>query len=80
MTLEPPLDLLVEEAQVHEQDEAGHAEEHVSPEQHVDVVHEVHTESSQLKHQLRVVGVGAAVLPGIMVHVPQVDDVPTPCM
>ena len=43
----------------------------------MDVVHEVHAECGQLQHQLRVVGIGVPVLPGaIMVHVPQVNDVP----
>ena len=68
---------LVEESQLHEEDEAGHAQEHIGPEQHVDVVHEVHAEDCHLQHQLRVVGVCAPVLPHpVVVHVPQVDDVP----
>ena len=68
---------LVEEPQLHEEYEAGHAEEHVGPEQHVDMVHKVNTEGGQLQHQLCVVGVGVSVLPGtIVVHVPQVDDIP----
>ena len=68
---------LVEEPQLHEQYEAGHAEEHVGPEEHVDVVHEVDTERGQLQHQLRVVGIGVPVLPSpIVMHVPQVYDVP----
>ena len=45
--------------------------------QHVHVVQEVHRESSQLQDQLSVVYVRAAVLPcPVMVHVPQVNDVP----
>ena len=62
---------LVEEPELHEQYEAGDAEEHVGPEEHVDVVHEVDAECGQLQHQLRVVGIGVPVLPGpVVVHVP----------
>ena len=31
MSLEPALDLLVEEPQLHQQDQAGHTQEHVGP-------------------------------------------------
>ena len=68
---------LIKESQLHEQYEAGHTEEHVGPEKHVDVVHKVDTEGGKLKHKLSVVGIHISILPGaIVVHVPKVNDVP----
>ena len=41
------------------------------------MVHEVHTECSQLKNEFSIVGVGTAVLPRpVVMHVPEVDDIP----
>jgi len=50
---------------------------HSSPYQHVDVMHEVQEQHGQLHDEVRVVHVGALVLPGSgVLQVPQVDGVP----
>lgn len=80
--LELSLDLVHEISQLHDYDEAGHRQEDVAPEQHVQMVQEINCERSYLKDQLNVVRDVCPLIPGYrlvvdasMTHVVQEDPV-----